>query len=129
MMCVFVGDVVLKIHFFLLDFFVSMPINYYDLSSSFPSFHPLNVLIVGPLQKLKLFKKENSFFSQGIFNENALNSIERLSSLLCPNNERGSSLETFIPLENNLFQRIALCAIPTGQKFLSLSCFDILIIC
>lgn len=96
-----------------------MPISYYDLSFEPIQDIPLNILLIGSLNKLKEFQNEKIFQINGIFSENALEIITKLSFHLFPSTERGSSIETYIPYENNKLQRVVLCAIPIGLLFLS----------
>lgn len=104
-----------------------MPINYFELNEEISLNFPLNILIIGNLNNLKNIKNNKNFLTSRIFTEYSLNLLESLTNYLNPNNEKGSSIETFLNNNNennNTLQRVVLCAIPKG--YFSFSSFFLL---
>jgi hypothetical protein len=91
-----------------------MPIHFADLASPPLAEPPLNVVIVGPVELLQDLSQQQIFLEKNLLNQNGLNLISSIATRLCPSTERGSSAETFVQINEQTMQRIAICAIPTG---------------
>jgi hypothetical protein len=93
-----------------------MPIQFCDLTAAPCSTLPENVVIVGPVQLLQeVVSTQEIFVTKNLLCANGLLMIQNIALRLKPSSERGASAETFLTINDQISQRIAVCAIPTGD--------------
>jgi hypothetical protein len=72
---------------------------------------------VGPIRLLQqVVTTQEIFVTKNLLSANGLSMIQNIALRLSPSTERGSSAETFVTANDQITQRIAVCAIPTGEQ-------------
>lgn len=97
-----------------------MPIQFFDLTAAPCPSLPENVVIVGPTELLQqVVSTQDILIQKNLLSVNSLEIIQNISLRLKPSSEKGASAETYVTTSDQITQRIAICAIPTGNISLS----------